>query len=172
MVRSTFFLHWTKLIFSVKIILFFFLLKSHEKIKQVRNQLGLSQVEFAEQVGVVQNDVSKLEKGQKKFIPKKYIDFLIENNYDLNTVFNDNLVLSKLGSEPLEEDMFPELGHVERSSILDYLLEQKDVLKALAQEGIHNKGKYSLEDRVRKLEAITAILLMRVKLSKEEFENK
>lgn len=68
-------------------------MKSFEKIKASRERLGLNQSQFAKAVGVTQKDVSLLESGRKKFIPNKYIDFLIENDFDLNSVFNDDLDL-------------------------------------------------------------------------------
>ncbi|MDO6808122.1 helix-turn-helix transcriptional regulator [Zobellia galactanivorans] len=69
----------------------------YEKIKEVRMQLKLSQADFASAVGVSQKDVSKMERGQKKFIPKEYILFLSDKNYDINTLFNDELPLKKVG---------------------------------------------------------------------------
>ncbi|MFY0714091.1 helix-turn-helix domain-containing protein [Seonamhaeicola sp. NFXS20] len=68
-------------------------MKSFEKIKASRERLGLNQSQFAKAVGVTQKDVSLLESGRKKFIPNKYIDFLIENDFDLNSVFNEDLDL-------------------------------------------------------------------------------
>jgi len=61
-----------------------------EKIKEAREKLGLSQKDFALSVGVTQKDVSMLEAGNKKFIPNKYIDFLLSENFDLNSIFDDD----------------------------------------------------------------------------------
>ncbi|WP_252723727.1 S24 family peptidase [Winogradskyella psychrotolerans] len=73
-------------------------MKSFEKIKQSRERLRLNQSQFAKAVGVTQKDVSLLESGNKKFIPNKYIDFLIAKDFDLNTVFNDDLDLQMKNS--------------------------------------------------------------------------
>ncbi|UJH69132.1 hypothetical protein L0P89_07935 [Muricauda sp. SCSIO 65647] len=51
---------------------------------------------MAKALGLSQNNVSKLELGQKKFIPNKYILFLMEKGYDINSIFNDKLPLQKL----------------------------------------------------------------------------
>lgn len=142
-----------------------------EKLVSLRETLGFKQGEFASILKTSQKELSSLESGKKTFLPKWYLNYLLDNDYDLNSLYNKNLILTKISSTSHGVDLFQELDNIERSRILDYLLEQKNVLKVLAQEG-DGKGKYSLEDRVRKLEAITAILLMRVKLSKEEFENK
>lgn len=70
-----------------------------EKIKEFRNQIGMGQADFADALGVKQNDVSKIENNQKKFIPNSYIMFLQEKGYDLNTFFDDDLPLKKLSNE-------------------------------------------------------------------------
>ncbi|WP_425628826.1 helix-turn-helix domain-containing protein [Cellulophaga lytica] len=77
-----------------------------EKIKQFRQDLGLGQAELADVLGVKQNDVSKAENNQKKFIPNSYIKLLMKNNYDINTLFNDDLKLKKLdnGSGKVAEE--------------------------------------------------------------------
>lgn len=64
-------------------------MNAFEKIKEARDKLGLSQKDFAIAVGVTQKDVSLLESGNKKFIPNKYIDFLMTKNFDLNSIFDD-----------------------------------------------------------------------------------
>jgi len=68
-----------------------------EKIREVRVELGLTQADFASLMGVSQNNVSKFESGRTKFIPKSYIDFLVEKGYDINTLFDDEVPLKKLG---------------------------------------------------------------------------
>lgn len=67
-----------------------------KKIKKARKELGLTQTEMAKALGLSQNAVSKLESGQKKFIPNKYILYLQEKGYDINSIFNDQLPLQKL----------------------------------------------------------------------------
>ena len=87
-------------------------MKPHKKIREARKILGLNQLQLANILGVSQNDVSKLESGQKKFIAKCYIDFLSENDFDLNTLFKEDLKLSKIGEE--EES---HLGSEQQNSI-------------------------------------------------------
>ena len=70
-----------------------------DKIKEGREKLGLSQRQFADLIGVTQNSVSLIEGGQKKFVPNAYIEFLYQKGYDINTLFDDNLPLSKLKME-------------------------------------------------------------------------
>jgi transcriptional regulator with XRE-family HTH domain len=67
-----------------------------EKIREARVEIGLNQGEFASVLGVSQKEVSVLESGGKKFLPKKYIDFLMQKGYDINTLFNDEMPLKKL----------------------------------------------------------------------------
>ncbi len=67
-----------------------------KKIKNARKELGFTQTDLAKALGLSQNDVSKLESGRKKFIPNKYILFLMEKGYDINSIFNDKLPLRKL----------------------------------------------------------------------------
>lgn len=70
-----------------------------DKIRVARTELGLNQSDFASVVGVSQKDVSKLESGMKKFMPKEYIQFLMKHNYDINTLFDDEIPLQKLKKE-------------------------------------------------------------------------
>lgn len=70
-------------------------MEAFEKIKLAREQLGLGQVQFAEQIGVTQKDVSNLENGNKKFIPNRYIEFLLSQSFDLNSIFDQHSDLKK-----------------------------------------------------------------------------
>ncbi len=70
-------------------------MKPHEKIKEVRERLGLNQSDFARVLGVSQNNISKYESGLTKFTPNSYIEFLIEKGYDIHTLFNDEQQLEK-----------------------------------------------------------------------------
>lgn len=68
----------------------------YEKIKEARNILGLKQSELADIIGVSQKDVSKVESGQRKFIPQEYIRFFVDYGFDLNSIFDDQAALKKL----------------------------------------------------------------------------
>jgi DNA-binding XRE family transcriptional regulator len=61
-----------------------------EKVREARRDLGLKQGEFADVVGVSQKELSVLENGGKKFLPKEYISFLHQAGFDINTLFDDN----------------------------------------------------------------------------------
>jgi phage repressor protein C with HTH and peptisase S24 domain len=89
----------------------------YEKIKEARTQLSLNQADFADALGVSQNEVSKLEKGGKKFIPNSYISFLSEKGYDLNTLFDDNQPLKKLQQDHniLQE---PKARYLQRTDVM------------------------------------------------------
>ena len=52
------------------------LLKDDERFSQIRKELGLTQKEFADLLGVSQRDISKLERGKYKNIPQKYFTIL------------------------------------------------------------------------------------------------
>ncbi len=102
-----------------------------DKIKMAREELGLSQSDLAGLMGDVPNAVSKLEAGQKKFIPNKYVKFLVGKNYDINTLFDDEKELKKVSddsnsiSEPKENY---------------YKATDKELLKRIIQHfGLHNK---------------------------------
>lgn len=58
--------------------------------------MGLSQTEFASLMGDLPNAISKMLAGQKKFIPKKYISFFLNNGYDINSLFDDDKPLTKI----------------------------------------------------------------------------
>lgn len=68
---------------------------AHQKIKEARELLGLSQIQFAERIGVTQKDVSQMESGNKKFIPNRYIEFLLHESFDLNSIFDQHSDLKK-----------------------------------------------------------------------------
>ena len=75
----------------------------HEKIKKARLDSNMSQINFAKHLGVHQHDVSKMEKGQKKFIPQPYINFLIDQGYDLNSIFDNDRSVEKLKNVSIAE---------------------------------------------------------------------
>lgn len=78
-------------------------MKTYEKIREARNEHGMNQSQFANYLGVGQNEISNFEAGKKKFVSPWYIDFLIENHYDLNSFFNEKMALKKLNEVSLAE---------------------------------------------------------------------
>ncbi len=67
-----------------------------QKIKKARKELGLTQADMAKSIQLSQNAISKLESGQKKFVPNEYITFLHEKGYDINSIFDNKAPLRKL----------------------------------------------------------------------------
>lgn len=69
--------------------------KLNIKIKEARELLELTQLEAAKKSGLSQRDVSQLENGKKEFIPTNYIQFLNKNGIDINSLFNNDIPISK-----------------------------------------------------------------------------
>ena len=67
----------------------------HLKVQKARMDAGMNQTAFAKKLGLSQNDVWRMENGEKKFISRAYINFMLEQGYDLNSLFDDNLDLQK-----------------------------------------------------------------------------
>ena len=67
----------------------------HFKVQQARLNAGMNQTAFAKKLGLSQNDVWRMENGEKKFVSRAYIDFMLEQGYDLNSLFDNNLELQK-----------------------------------------------------------------------------
>ena len=61
-----------------------------EKLLTARRLLALSQKEAAEQAGINQATLSILEKGERKFIPTEYLQFLYKKGIDINWIINEN----------------------------------------------------------------------------------
>ena len=60
-----------------------------DKIFIARTVLSIKQKEAAEQAGLKQYVIGSLERGEKNYIPHKYLSFLHKNGIDLNWIFND-----------------------------------------------------------------------------------
>jgi transcriptional regulator with XRE-family HTH domain len=64
----------------------------HNKLKQARRLMNLTQVELSEQLNWADSSpVSQYERGSKKGVTQDYIDWLLKNNFDLNTLFDDSI---------------------------------------------------------------------------------
>lgn len=61
-----------------------------DKLFVVRTLLSLSQTEAAQEAGINQTSISLLERGEKKFIPTEYLQFLYNKGIDINWLFNEN----------------------------------------------------------------------------------
>ena len=60
------------------------------RLKQARKLLNLTQQQCSEFSGVHQVQISKLEKGERGFIPNEYLIFLNERGIDLNSLFTNH----------------------------------------------------------------------------------
>lgn len=60
-----------------------------DKLQMARASLNIKQRQAAEQAGIKQVTISCLERGEKKFIPTEYLQFLQRHGIDLNWLFND-----------------------------------------------------------------------------------
>jgi transcriptional regulator with XRE-family HTH domain len=66
-----------------------------DRLKRCRIKLGLNQAEMASIMDISQRDISELEAGKKKFIPTEYIQYLNNQGFSLDWIFNggpDNLM--------------------------------------------------------------------------------
>jgi len=61
-----------------------------EKLLTARRLLALTQKEASEQAGINQATLSILEKGERKFIPTEYLQFLYKKGIDINWIINEN----------------------------------------------------------------------------------
>ncbi|WP_375334498.1 helix-turn-helix domain-containing protein [Flagellimonas sp. C4] len=152
----------------------------HEKIKQVREILGLNQAEVAEILGTLQNEVSRMESGKKKFVPNNYIQFLIDNNFDLNSFFDKRLSLTKNESSPdisKKKHLLPELESIEPTHLVSFIQDRLDLFKNLDgfktlifEASARLKGT-DYTKRLERLEAVTAALLLERKSEKPLFSD-
>ena len=71
----------------------------HLKVQKARLDAGMNQTAFAQKLGLSQNDVWRMENGDKKFVSRAYIDFMIEQEYDLNSLFDCKIDLQKRSNE-------------------------------------------------------------------------
>ena len=62
----------------------------YEKLLTARRLLAISQKEAAEQAGINQAAICFLEKGEKKFIPTEYLQFLYKKGIDINWIIDEN----------------------------------------------------------------------------------
>lgn len=60
----------------------------NKKIKDARLLLGKTQGQVASESGLLQKEISKIESGVRKFIPNQYIEYLYQQNIDLNSIFD------------------------------------------------------------------------------------
>ncbi len=60
------------------------------KLTEARQKLKYSQSEMAEKSGIQRSDISRLENGEKKFLPLTLLNFLHSSGFDLNSLFDPN----------------------------------------------------------------------------------
>jgi transcriptional regulator with XRE-family HTH domain len=59
------------------------------KLRTIRQEFKMTQLELAQASGLSQRDISQLENGRKEGLPKEYIQFLHTRGVDLNWLFTD-----------------------------------------------------------------------------------
>jgi transcriptional regulator with XRE-family HTH domain len=62
----------------------------YSKLKAAREMLDLSQKRAAEDSGMLQKDLSRLENGKRVHIPNRYLSFLHQKGLDINSIFSDS----------------------------------------------------------------------------------
>jgi transcriptional regulator with XRE-family HTH domain len=60
----------------------------YSRLKRCRELLGFNQSQMADVTDMSQRDISELEAGKKKFIPTDYIQFLNNQGFSLDWIFN------------------------------------------------------------------------------------
>ncbi|MCB2379965.1 helix-turn-helix domain-containing protein [Hymenobacter sp. BT635] len=59
------------------------------KLRTIRQEFKMTQLELAQASGLSQRDISQLENGRKEGLPKEFIQFLHSRGVDLNWLFTD-----------------------------------------------------------------------------------
>ncbi|PJJ48431.1 helix-turn-helix domain-containing protein [Hymenobacter chitinivorans] len=59
------------------------------KLRTIRQEFNMTQLELAQASGLSQRDISQLENGRKEGLPKEFIHFLHNRGVDLNWLFTD-----------------------------------------------------------------------------------
>ncbi|MCB2409144.1 helix-turn-helix domain-containing protein [Hymenobacter lucidus] len=91
------------------------------KLRIIRQEFRMTQLELAQASGLSQRDISQLENGRKEGLPKEFIHFLHTRGVDLNWLFAD--------STPAEANAVVFSGSVKK-----YATAEDQPLTALAQE--------------------------------------
>jgi len=119
-----------------------------KKIRLMREMEGLKQGVFADELGILQKEVSVLESGGKKFLPERYITYLIDKKYDLNSLFDETLPLQKLSDDvrKVSEESavystksLDNISIEERNALINDLIIQYNENNYRGIEGILNK---------------------------------
>lgn len=59
------------------------------KIREIREELGLTQSQIASESGILQKDISRIESGSTKFIPNELIHFLYKKGVNVNLLYDE-----------------------------------------------------------------------------------
>lgn len=85
--------------------------KVFNKIKIIRESLGLTQAEMAINAGVNRSDISKLENGEKKFIDISIVQYLNTRGVDMNELFSEeekiNIVSNQQATSLKQHKSYP-----------------------------------------------------------------
>lgn len=77
-------------------------MNAFDRLFIARTFLSLSQKEAAEQAGINAASVSIMERGEKKFIPTEYLQFLYTKGVDINWIFSDSNDTSLIFRKPVQ----------------------------------------------------------------------
>ncbi len=92
-------------------------MKVIENLFIARTLLALNQREAAEQAGIAQTIISLLERGEKKFIPTEYLQFLYNKGVDLNWLFNEKNHSAEIFRADLSPAHHPTLPPAQENSL-------------------------------------------------------
>jgi len=113
----------------------------HQRIKMIREQLGLSQREFGEKLGVSRDVISNLEYNRvqpKELLLKHICELYSVNEHWLQTGEGEMFVKKLYSNERLEQAI--SLFKVLEPEFQDYALEQIKNLSELQNKGRNSKG--------------------------------
>ncbi len=105
----------------------------HNRLKLLRKNLGFSQAEFAEKLGISQTFLSDIEKGKKGFSANILLS-LLRLNVNLDWfIGGEGEIFRSSGSDPsdpLLSDLifaFKQLPENRKKLVLNYAIDQKDL---------------------------------------------
>lgn len=142
-----------------------------EKLVRLREEQDINQGDFSKILGTSQKELSLLESGKKAYLPKWYMNYLLKENYDFNSLFNPDLTLRKQGVEiaSLSKDkkqVLDLLEKLDRGHIVFFVRDRLDYFKSLEEfqdlilEASARLKGADYEKRLKRLEAVTATLLL------------
>jgi transcriptional regulator with XRE-family HTH domain len=137
----------------------------YKKLVLLRESMKIKQGDFADTLCTSQKELSLLESGKKTFLPKWYMSYLLNENYDFNSLFRPELKLVKRNFKKSNLDSNT-LDDFDKTAIIAHILDQLDSFKdlpefkTLMEEASARQSGVNYAQRLKRLEAITAALLL------------